>query len=320
MEAQDKFNSLLTSNTYMSFGALCYNASLYMMSTTGTSGVQTFLTWTIFGDPSINLRRPSITGPLVICSSDTFNVKNVPTGCNVTWSCSSKLTFDHQAGNPKVFTAVGNGTGSVTATINSTTCGSVTLPAFNVLVGTQKPGPVSIDFDAPPGRFTASIDAVPSATSYKWYCDGVLKYANGSTIARFARDIMDCEHVYYVDVAAVNTCGVSEVSNGMVSEPPCYYLIITPNPGTDNVLVTISSPASLISNSGISANVSSVSSTDVVSTYTVRIFDSFGTLYGTFTKTGDSFTVPVNNLKEGTYIVTVDNTVKNYSGKLIIKR
>jgi len=147
------------------------------------------------------------------------------------------------------------------------------------------------------------------------------KYANGSTIARFARDIMNCEHVYYVDVASVNRCGVSEVSNGMVSEPPCYYLSITPNPGTDIVLITISSPASLISNSGISASSPTVSSTsDIISTNTVRIFDNFGVLKSTFTKTGDSFTVPVNNLKEGTYFVMVGNAVKNYSGKLIIKR
>lgn len=270
----------------------------------------------------ISIDYGPITGSSLVCSAGaTFTVNNVPTGSNVTWTCSANLTFDHQPGNPKLFTATGNGTGTVTPTINLTTCGSVTLPAYNVLVGTQKPGPISIDFDAPPGRFTASIDAVPTATSYKWYCDGVLTYANGTTIAKFVRDISNCGHVYYVDVASVNTCGVSEVSHGEVSEPPCEYLVITPNPGTDNVQVTISSPASRTSTSVSSANMSSVSSTsDVIPTYTVRIFDSFGLLYGTFTKTDDSFTVPVNNLKEGTYIVTVGNTIKNYSGKLIIKR
>ena len=53
MSAQSHFNSLLASNTYTTFGALCYNACLGMMSAYGNAGYREFSHWHIFGDPSI---------------------------------------------------------------------------------------------------------------------------------------------------------------------------------------------------------------------------------------------------------------------------
>jgi hypothetical protein len=59
MEAQDEFNLLLTGEGYFSIGALCYAGSCSMMdeygSTTGTTGVITFDTWILFGDPSLRV-------------------------------------------------------------------------------------------------------------------------------------------------------------------------------------------------------------------------------------------------------------------------
>jgi hypothetical protein len=59
MEAQDEFNLLLTGEGYFSIGALCYAGSCSMMdqygSSTGTTGVITFDTWILFGDPSLRV-------------------------------------------------------------------------------------------------------------------------------------------------------------------------------------------------------------------------------------------------------------------------
>jgi len=59
MQAQDEFNSLLLNEVYITFGALCYNASCSMMDEYGSgssdSGAEMFLTWHIFGDPSIEV-------------------------------------------------------------------------------------------------------------------------------------------------------------------------------------------------------------------------------------------------------------------------
>ena len=62
MEAQDEFNTLLANEDYISYGALCYNAASSMMDAYGggpaEAGTQMFLTWHIFGDPSINVAPP----------------------------------------------------------------------------------------------------------------------------------------------------------------------------------------------------------------------------------------------------------------------
>ncbi len=59
MEAQDEFNALLVDEENISFGALCYNGSCSMMdkygSGNGSSGAENFLTWHIFGDPSLSV-------------------------------------------------------------------------------------------------------------------------------------------------------------------------------------------------------------------------------------------------------------------------
>ena len=55
MEAQDEFNKLLTGDSYITFGALCYNGSWSMMDEYGTEGIKMFRTWHIFGDPSIHV-------------------------------------------------------------------------------------------------------------------------------------------------------------------------------------------------------------------------------------------------------------------------
>lgn len=265
---------------------------------------------------------PKITGNLLLCNgvTETYNVSNLRPGYTVTWSVSQNLNLT-TVGNSALISSSSIGTGIIHATVSSLLCGSQTVSDLYIQIGTPRPDAMLIDFDAPPGKFTAMIDGVPTATSYKWYCDGILN-SSTSTIARFFRQIDNCEHVYYVDVMAVNACGVSALRHGEVSEPPCLYLNFTPNPGSNEVLLTLSSQVSLISSveSSGTANTASSIATDSQTVYTVRIFDNYGILYSTFTKTSDSFTIPVNNLKEGNYIVTVSNNVKNYSGKLMIKR
>ncbi|MBN1513429.1 MAG: hypothetical protein JXB13_15540, partial [Phycisphaerae bacterium] len=55
MEAQDEFNILITTEAYVSYGALCYAGSCSMMEDYSTDGVGVFNTWHIFGDPSLRI-------------------------------------------------------------------------------------------------------------------------------------------------------------------------------------------------------------------------------------------------------------------------
>jgi hypothetical protein len=103
MEAQDVFNDMLVSEVYSSFGALVYNASAGMMDayggSDGDSGTDMFLTWTLFGDPSLkaglgcfsNLPDPVLEFDNKTVSTDNLtryrlNVKN--------WSSYPNQLFD----------------------------------------------------------------------------------------------------------------------------------------------------------------------------------------------------------------------------------
>ncbi len=63
MCAQDEFNDLLVSESYMSFGALCFAASCKAMDEYGESGSgsggKRFHNWILFGDPSVRVKPTS---------------------------------------------------------------------------------------------------------------------------------------------------------------------------------------------------------------------------------------------------------------------
>jgi len=64
MEAQDEFNLVYTAEQYATYGALCYAGSCSMMDKYGPGSSWMFLTWHIFGDPSLRVvgTIPPITG------------------------------------------------------------------------------------------------------------------------------------------------------------------------------------------------------------------------------------------------------------------
>ena len=102
MEAQDQFNALLISNTYSSFGALCYNASWKMMDAygagNGQKGANLFLTWNVFGDPSVSVIPNTMSCPLTLISG-TINSSHTYNGCkinvvNATITNNANVIFD----------------------------------------------------------------------------------------------------------------------------------------------------------------------------------------------------------------------------------
>ncbi|RPH31616.1 MAG: hypothetical protein EHM93_12710, partial [Bacteroidales bacterium] len=179
----------------------------------------TKLAYTAVGKPNPAGAAGPITGPSEICSSSvTFTINNLLPGCSVAWDKSSNLNLTPiPNSNQANVSANGSGSGWVKATITSS-CGQVPVQK-TIWVGTRTPGPITIGFDFPPGRITAIINPVPSATTYKWYLDGVLKYTTPNAKAVFQRLQDDYDHVYYIDVATINACGVSDISHAEVSAP-----------------------------------------------------------------------------------------------------
>jgi len=75
MEAQDRFNYYLSQNTSPSIGVLCLKAGMDMMAKYGAKttdyGAKTYLTWHIFGDPSLQI------APHQVCNVPTSIQLNI---------------------------------------------------------------------------------------------------------------------------------------------------------------------------------------------------------------------------------------------------
>ncbi|MCH2134300.1 MAG: C25 family cysteine peptidase [Phycisphaerales bacterium] len=55
MSAEDEIFDLFVAETYVTYGALCYAGSCLMMDEYGSSGEDMYLTWHIFGDPTLRV-------------------------------------------------------------------------------------------------------------------------------------------------------------------------------------------------------------------------------------------------------------------------
>ncbi|RPH32064.1 MAG: T9SS C-terminal target domain-containing protein [Bacteroidales bacterium] len=314
-------NPTYTSSTSLPVSGLAANTSYtYYISAEGAEGESPRSKLII---KTLTIPSPSISGPTAVCtSSATYTVTNLPSGCTVLWGQSSNLSLLSASGNSATFISNGdNGYGWVKATFDSG-CGT----AFNsssVTTGLLIPEPITVAFDFPPGRITAYIDGVPNATAYKWYLDGALKFNNTpNTKVVFRRYQNDYDHVYYIDVAAVNACGVSYIRRAEVSAPSgsgYNAFTIYPNPATENITLAISRGENTASTSltGTATQTAKFIST---SAYTIRILDSSGMLKASVKKSGETATILVSNLRNGIYIVEINDGKNVYQQQLVIKR
>ncbi|MBU0509914.1 hypothetical protein KKH27_13915 [bacterium] len=72
MHAQDEFSDLLIAEAKHTVGGLCYNSSCRMIDMSGTSGVNMYNTWHIFGDPSVPVRTNTPTAMSVAHVGEIF--------------------------------------------------------------------------------------------------------------------------------------------------------------------------------------------------------------------------------------------------------
>jgi len=112
MEAQDEFNELLVNQDMITFGALCYSGSCSMLDKYGAldedSGTYNFLTWVLFGDPSLsviptnlgycydklNITDSLSSGSFIFCASDTLIARNaISDSATVKFTAGSFLSF-----------------------------------------------------------------------------------------------------------------------------------------------------------------------------------------------------------------------------------
>jgi hypothetical protein len=128
---------------------------------------------------------------------------------------------------------------------------------------------------------------------------------------------------YLLVVNAISICGTSSSYYYPTTVGSKSYLSVSPNPAADNVQVSVMKSQEIsITPDSTSINTSKLvtsSNQDLVSTYTVRIYNSFGTLFYSTKKTGNEFSIPVNNLMDGTYIIEANDGKESYKQQLVVK-
>lgn len=259
-----------------------------------------------------------ISGNTLLCQSPntTFTYSNPPAGTTVTWTKSSKL--EYISGQSTNFYTVrayswASGPGWVKASLNSACEGL----KYNVWVG-----PPTLEVTGPSEGYTYNtytfyadpIGPYSSASNYNWvlnpeYGNHVYNYGDYADIAFY-----DPYDGYQVLARAQNTCGTGNyaVWNIFIYNYWEEYSI-SPNPASE--IVTISVAKSSISN----PTAKELKAEDLNKTYTIRIFDFYGNLHFSCIRSGESFTIPVSNLRDGNYFVQINAGKRISNLKLVIK-
>lgn len=151
------------------------------------------------------------------------------------------------------------------------------------------------------------------ASSYTWSCSGLSYNQNPSTVdTRYSAGGFSGTGAAIITVQASNACGLtSEYQTLNVTSGGDYVYSLSPNPASSQVTVSISknSPSSATGTSSQAmptAPASGAPSSAPV-TYSVRITDLFGMVYYNSNQTGNNFTIPVGNLKNGNYVVVISD-------------
>jgi hypothetical protein len=108
-------------------------------------------------------------------------------------------------------------------------------------------------------------------------------------------------------VEVTNDCGSNE--NRLVVYVNCSKFLISPNPASSIVKVTVITPESEVN----------LVENNIPVTYKVNIYDLNGVLYNSATKSGNEFTFNVSALRNGNYVVIINDGSKTTSMALIVK-
>ena len=129
-----------------------------------------------------------------------------------------------------------------------------------------------------------------------------------------------------ITTRSANTCGTGPNASFYLTKKyygcdRSYGMTLYPNPASDNVTITMIENLPLVEYSDSSIN--NLAITDVKAdkpiTYTIHIYNSQSILLSTWTRSGNSFNIPLINIRDGTYIIEVSDGKNIYRQQLFVK-
>ena len=255
----------------------------------------------------------TINGSSSFCTSDTFSISNLPAGTIVTWTTAGNIAISgSNTANPVTVVKTGSG-GSATLTATFNAC--FTTVSKSLIAGIRAPGSLTVTYPGPASQVKVALNsAVPGATSYKWYLNGSL---HGTTTAPNRTFLIDvdypCNYTHLVEVEAIHPCGTS--SKGSVTFPtPCSGLLLSPNPASEELIITISSLDTRTISSSKAAAGSPVSEMGIL-----NLLNDKGQMVRSQKTTANGLVnFNVHNLPNGVYIVQWIERGSIYARKVVI--
>ncbi|GEM_PF-2997161 len=250
-------------------------------------------------------------GSKLVCSSGTsFEIYNLPPGWAIEWICGPFLSrVTAQGSNPCTFSSTGSGSSWVNAIVHPA-CGGIELERYNVWSGLPQVWEVTGPSNGCSGSeytFYADYSPYSNPTSFEWsispeyYCNTIYGYD------WWANAHFDCpyEEYYQVRCTPQNACGKGDMANTIYD---CGYgYSLSPNPASTEVTITVSK----------TINSLNIAVENII--FDISIYDSYGVKHFQGKYSGDRFTIPVYNLKDGSYIMKIDDGNFITKKQLIIK-
>ncbi len=310
---------------YVRYNYLGQTINNWVPSTIANSKIE----YTAVGVPNIAATTGPITGYYLVCSSGTsYSISNVPPGHTITWSSGSYLTrVSPQGSNPCTFTSNGNGSSYIGATISSDCGPAFQLTNLTVWAGKFESTVVSGTAAVCPNSLYTYTAQVPgghsSSYSYSW------TYPSGWSNYGQVQNAINLKSPQYsmtygpVRVAISNSCGTSGYS-GITVYPRSGcggYFSIYPNPASDNVTINMDNISSAVTTVDADLSNVDIANENVIKStnFTIRIYNSQGTLISTKIRSGLSFDIPLINMRDGTYIIEVSDGKNISRQQLIVK-
>jgi hypothetical protein len=274
--------------------------------------------------PVYTVYSSPISGDNDICTSKTYSAINI-SGASYTWS-GNKLSTSGSAYSTTA-TKTSDGAGWIHAEIYSpysgTTFGSAKKPIW---LGVPSTTSVTMPSQNPPYEgctytshtFRAQpANSVSTQSYYSWEIDpndgSISTSGNGEySYITFYNEYSVAG--YDVKARGTNSCGTGPFGETNIWIYDCYYFAISPNPASDIVTIT-----RVLASEETDGKTIMMSADDENTTCDIQIVDYYGSLRLQTTKSGDSFTLPVSNLKDGTYFVKITNGNKTSNLKLVVK-
>lgn len=288
----------------------------------------------------------NIDGPDTFCSSETYNLIDIPLGLDIEWEASGQISIpQNSSGYSIVATAAGNGDGTLTAVITNPNNGGDILITKNVTVGYPSITAEGYYYNSSPtyplnpyiSIYNNPINEIPASVTAEFSFDGATSShaeiisqsdfsitwgeASGPSNASFYFDFYGVDPVNPQQqwivwrVTAESPCGTETFDVAFYSEVNNYSYAYYPNPANSEITIenTSFNKSKQFYNSSNRTN-------DAKGTIIIYDFNGAVVQMEEYDLNSKSFRLDVSSVKPGKYFMKIGAAREEETHQIVIRR